>query len=233
VKPLVSIVVNNYNYSQFLHQPIDSALSQTYADTEVIVVDDGSSDRSPEIITTYGSRIIPVLKNNGGQASALNAGFQASSGDIVIFLDADDYLFPHAAEKVVAAWQEGLAKVHYRLELVDVNGNFINIFPPPEVPLDQGEQVLTNLLAPGRYSTCVTSGNAFSRTALIAIFPMPEEDYRIAADGYLVTLVLFYGRVTNIETPLGAYRQHNSNFWSTREELSASKFRKYVTHDIK
>jgi len=91
VKPSVSIIVNNYNYGQFLRQAIDSALSQTYPDTEVIVVDDGGGDRSPEIITTYGNRIIPVRKQNGGQPSVLNADFQAISGDIVIFLDADDY----------------------------------------------------------------------------------------------------------------------------------------------
>ena len=72
---LVSIIVNNYNYQRFLTEAIDSALKQTYCNTEVIVVDDGSTDGSLEIIASYGRRIIPLLKGNGGQNSALNAGF--------------------------------------------------------------------------------------------------------------------------------------------------------------
>ena len=94
--PLVSVIVNNYNYGHFLSEAIDSALAQTYTRTEVIVVDDGSTDDSSEIIAGYGDRIIPVLKENGGQASAFNAGFAKSRGDVICFLDADDYLFPQA-----------------------------------------------------------------------------------------------------------------------------------------
>ncbi len=86
---LASIIVNNYNYGRFLAEAIESALSQTYANTEVIVVDDGSTDNSRDIIASYKDQIIPVLKENGGQASAFNAGFQASSGEVIFFLDAD------------------------------------------------------------------------------------------------------------------------------------------------
>lgn len=62
--PLVSIIINNYNYGRFLREAIDSALNQTYPHVEVIVVDDGSTDGSQEIITSYGDRVIPVLKEN-------------------------------------------------------------------------------------------------------------------------------------------------------------------------
>ena len=76
--PLVSILINNYNYGYFLGAAIESALSQTYQNIEIIVVDDGSTDNSREIIAHYGNHIIPILKENGGQASAFNAGFAAS-----------------------------------------------------------------------------------------------------------------------------------------------------------
>jgi glycosyltransferase involved in cell wall biosynthesis len=69
--PFVSILINNYNYGRFLQEAIDSALNQTYSPTEVIVVDDGSTDNSREIIASYGNKIIPVLKENGGQARPL------------------------------------------------------------------------------------------------------------------------------------------------------------------
>src|ERR1019366_4357461 len=100
--PLVSILINNYNYGRFLRDAIDSALNQTYSNIEVIVVDDGSTDSSREIIATYEKRIIPVLKANGGQASAFNAGFAASKGDWVYLLDSDD-LFN--AKKVERVWE--------------------------------------------------------------------------------------------------------------------------------
>ena len=116
-RKLVSIVISNYNYGRFLGEAIDSALNQTYPHTEVIVVDDGSTDNSREIIESYGDRIIAVLKDNGGQASACNAGFRASRGEVVIFLDADDVLLPDTVRRVVAAFQAhpGAVKVQYRL----------------------------------------------------------------------------------------------------------------------
>jgi glycosyltransferase involved in cell wall biosynthesis len=92
--PLVSIIISSYNYARYLPEAIDSALQQTYSNTEVIVVDDGSKDASPDIITSYGNKIIAVLKSNGGQASSMNAGFNESKGDIIIFLDSDDTLYP-------------------------------------------------------------------------------------------------------------------------------------------
>jgi len=100
-KPFVSIIINNYNYDRFLAEAIDSALNQTYPNTEVIVVDDGSTDGSRDIISGYGSQIIPVLKSNGGQASSLNEGFEASQGEIICFLDSDDLFHDNKVEKVV------------------------------------------------------------------------------------------------------------------------------------
>src|SRR3954454_21549841 len=99
--PLVSIIINNYNYARFLKEAIDSALNQTYPLTEVVVVDDGSSDESRGIIANYGNRIISVLKENGGQASALNAGVSACRGDILCFLDSDDYFYPDKVAHVI------------------------------------------------------------------------------------------------------------------------------------
>ena len=210
----VSIVINNYNYARFLPQAIDSALNQTYDNIEVIVVDDGSSDRSPEIIKSYGDSIVPVIKENGGQASAINSGFIASHGDIVMLLDADDYLLPDAAEQVVSAWKLDTVQIQARLQLVDNRGKHIDVYPKPEIPFDSGE-VTHLLLERGRYRTTVTSGLSFCRKALAQVLPIPETEFRISADGYLVTLIPFYGRVVSIDSPLGVRRCHGSNLWSS------------------
>ncbi|NET11244.1 MAG: glycosyltransferase, partial [Symploca sp. SIO2B6] len=181
----VSIIINNYNYELFLGQAIDSALNQDYPYVDVIVVDDGSQDSSVDIIHRYGDRIRPVIKENGGQASAMNAGFQASSGDLVLFLDADDYLFPDAVTTIIAAWSQDIVQSHARLKLVDIEGGHIDLYPAPEIKFDQGD-VTPLLLEKGRYNTSVTSGTCFSREVLAEILPIPESDFRISADGYLV-----------------------------------------------
>ncbi|MBW4564846.1 MAG: glycosyltransferase [Mojavia pulchra JT2-VF2] len=229
---LVSIIVNNYNYAQFLPEAVDSALNQTYPNIEVIVVDDGSTDNSQEIITSYGSRILPVIKQNGGQASALNAGFAVSKGEIIIFLDADDYLFSNTVEEVVIGWKSDIAKVQYRIKVVDASDNFICIYPGPELPF-AGEEVLPVLLNRGWYTTAVTSGNAFNRCTLAQILPIPESEFRISADGYLVTLAPFYGRVVSIDQPLAIGRVHGSNSWAiSGEGVQAERLRKSIKHDF-
>src|SRR5947207_15525858 len=96
---LASVIINNYNYGRFLREAIDSALNQTYKNIEVIVVDDGSTDGSREIIESYENRIRPLFKKNGGQISAINVAFEATHGSVILVLDADDTLFPPALDR--------------------------------------------------------------------------------------------------------------------------------------
>src|SRR5262249_9450860 len=118
---LVTIIINNYNYAQYLRYAIDSALAQTYSPIQVIVVDDGSIDDSRQVIQEYRDTILPVFKSNGGQGSAFNTGLRHCSGDYVIFLDADDILLPHTVEHIVEVFQSNpdTAKVEYRMEIID------------------------------------------------------------------------------------------------------------------
>lgn len=232
LSPVVSIIINNYNYGRFLRDAIDSVLNQTYSNTEVIVVDDGSTDDSIEIISSYGNKINSILKKNGGQASALNTGFKASQGEIVIFLDADDYLFPYAVERIVAAWKPNFAKVHYRLQIIDATGNLIGFRPGSDTALDSGD-VLQILLQSGGYITTPTSGNAFSRSVLSQVLPIPEEQFPISADGYLITVIPFYGEIGAVEESLGIYRQHGNNLWaSSRQTVEAKALHRLVKHDV-
>lgn len=228
--PLVSIIVNNYNYERFLSEAVDSALNQTYSNLEVIVVDDGSTDNSHAIIVGYGDRIISILQPNGKQAAAFNSGFAKSQGDIIIFLDSDDYLMPHAVERIVAVWKPTLAKVHYRLEVVDTNGKPLGYtFPQGTQPLSTGA-VWKALLNVGGYVRVPTSGNALNRSALSSLFPIADE-YKLTADDYLSVLVPFYGDVEAIEEPLGAYRIHNNNQWALAT-VTGDRFHRFIRHDL-
>lgn len=232
--PKASIVITNYNYGRFLARCIDSALAQSHPDTEVVVVDDASTDNSREVIESYGSRVVAVLQDsNSGQGAAFNAGFGVCKGDVVLFLDADDWLYPAAAGRIVAAMSRGVAQVQFRLHLVDGEGRRIDLLPPPEVQFDDGD-VVPLLLSRGRYENTVTSGNAFARATLAAILPVPEQAFRISADGYLVTVAPLCGRIASIDEPLGAYAVHGANNWTGAAGRVAepAKFRRAVLHDF-
>jgi hypothetical protein len=210
----VSIVVVNHNYGRFLAQALDSALGQTHDAVEVIAVDDGSTDDSRAVIHGYGNRIITVLKENGGQASAFNSGFRRASGSAMIFLDSDDVLDPDTARRVAekfAAYPE-LAKVHYRLELMDGNGRLTGgLTPPAGLRLPVGDLRKLLWLYPDDVPYPPASGNAFARWALRRVLPMPEDDYRLLADVYLLNLIPLLGPVDVLEGIGGRYRVHEGN----------------------
>jgi hypothetical protein len=208
---LVSVIVNNYNYGRFLGEAIDSALDQTYANMEVIVVDDGSTDNSRDVIARYGDRIIPLLKVNGGQASAFNAGFAASRGDVVIFLDADDVLLPTAVALALEQFGPGVAKVHWPLwranDDLEKTGQQI---PAEELPAGDF-RASTFSDGPATSLSPPTSGNAWARHFLERVLPMPEPEHRVGADGYLYGLAPAFGTIGRVASPQAVYRVHGAN----------------------
>ena len=213
-RPLVSIIIDNYNYGRFLGEAIRSALQQTYRPVEVIVVDDGSTDESRTVLAHHSGQVTPVLKENGGQASAFNAGFAQSHGEVVIFLDSDDNLCPHIAEDVVAAFvaDPALVKVQYRLALIDQDGRATGQVQPPWGRCLPSGDLRRQLRAfPDDIPWQPTSGNAFPAWVLRQALPMPEPGYRICADYYLSNVPALYGPVAALEAVGGFYRVHSAN----------------------
>ncbi len=230
--PMVSIIVNNYNYGQFLADAIDSALAQTYPNCEVIVVDDGSTDISPHIIASYGSEILAIRKSNGGQASALNAGFRASQGDVVIFLDADDVLLPETAGRVADALRAhpDAAKVMVRMEVIDSAGRRTGTLKPPShLPLLSGDLRRYELTFPFDMTWMATSGNAFAAGVLRRIMPIPESDFKTAPDYYLSHLAPLFGPVVFLQDVGAGYRVHGSNSHEVTE-LSLRQVRQKIQY---
>ena len=93
--PLISVIVPIYNVEQYLHECIDSIISQTYNNLEIILVDDGSPDRCPQICDEYkqkDNRICVIHKNNGGQSDARNKGLEVATGKFISFIDGDDVI---------------------------------------------------------------------------------------------------------------------------------------------
>ena len=216
MQPTASVIITSYNYARYLREAIDSALGQSYGHLEVIVVDDGSTDESREIIASYGERVIAVLKANGGQGSAFNSGFHASSGDIVVFLDADDVLFPDAlAEAAVAFRQPTVVKVQWPMWATHADGRRTGKQWPNRLSDgDLREVVLAN--GPASITSAPTSGNAWRRGFLERVLPVPEHVayYRICADEYLYNLAPIVGHVLTLAEPKGLYRLHGRNIYS-------------------
>lgn len=217
IKPLVSIIINNYNYGAYIGQAIESAIAQTYPNKEIIVVDDGSTDNSIDIIPKYSSHINIILKDNGGQASAVNTGFKESNGELIILLDSDDYLEPHALENIVPIYSmhNNVARIHWPLWRVDSTGKKSGELLP-NVQLAEGnlrEQLI--MLGPahcgGPPISPPTSGNAWARTFLEKVLPIPEEDFAGGIDHYLFVLTPLFGEIKCLNTPLGFYRVHGTN----------------------
>jgi len=109
--PLVSIIIANYNYGQFLGEAIQSALDQTYANLEVILVDDGSTDDSLAVASRFPIQVFP--RENGGVSVARNFGAAQSRGAFLIFLDSDDKFEPQAVEHLVKALATAPPQVAY------------------------------------------------------------------------------------------------------------------------
>lgn len=211
-EPQVTVLIDTYNYGHFIDQAIESVLSQDFPWDlmEVLVVDDGSTDDTAERVKKYGSKIQYFRKENGGQASAFNFGFSRSRGDIICFLDADDYWLPNKLRRVVEAFASGPAGMvsdNYELSSPDARGSI-----PSSLDLVSG-YVPSDLKSLLRYRIFPTSCLAFRRAALDRLLPVPET-IKLAADAYLALLIIFITPVLAIPEKLTLYRIHGENLYS-------------------
>lgn len=231
-QPLISIIINNYNYERFLQQALESALAQTYPHREILVVDDGSTDGSRSLLERYADRVKLIFKENGGQASAFNRGFAESQGEVIMYLDSDDYWKPQLLERVASAWREGLSLLQWRLIGVDGEGRELgSLFPDPRRGVARGD-IRRQLIRRGFYPHAPTSGLAFARSTLQQILPVDEARWRISADAPLYTCAPFYGEVEFIGEPLGYYRLHGSNNWNVQQH-SVLRMIRVVDHELR
>ena len=210
----LSVIISNCNYARFLDCAIRSVLAQrTARSVQLIVIDDGSTDDSARVLHAYGRSITSIFKENGGQASALNAGYRVCTGRVIVFLDADDFLAPDAAEAILTSWHEEIARIQYPLEVVDESGNPLGwtVGARNEPKITEGPFAIDT----------PTSGNAFARKILDEILPIPEDQFKICADAYLNAASSLLGRVVSLKRPLGGYRRHSRNNFAARDDLEA------------
>lgn len=232
-KPLISVVINNYNYAQYVGEAIESVLAQTYGNVEILCVDDGSKDDSAAVIRRY-SQVKAIFKSNGGQTSAVRAGLDSAKGDIIIFLDADDVLYPEACAEVANAWDSATSYVQYKLRVFSADCPDLGTNPPrPFV-----EDPKRFLLKWGRFPFAPTSGNAFSKRWAEEILRVTNIPDRAFCDQTLAMCSALCGEVRSIERCLGGYRVHKKNVswdWKLKDSyfdavMVEQQIRRFASH---
>ena len=225
----ISIVISNYNYGRFLPDCLDSIRAQTYPHLECVVVDDGSTDNSREVIARY-PEFRCILKSNAGQASALADGFQASTGSVIVFLDADDFLFPEACSEIARLWAPDLVSLHYRLQIQE--GGVLTDRTWPADRFRQGDEQIDCLFRFGYVPAAPTSGNAYARHFVSLMF---EESAGVPLqwlDSCFAYSAPLAGETRHCDRALGAYRVHDSNLTGWKRKQTLSYARKSMFHSF-
>jgi glycosyltransferase involved in cell wall biosynthesis len=221
-EPKITVLIDTFNYGHFIDEAIESVLSQTFPmeQAEILVVDDGSTDDTPDRMKKYGSRIRYLRKSNGGQASAFNFGLARAHGEIVALLDADDRWMPDKLFCVMREFEKhpeaGL--VYHRLREYDMQTGKSRDAPFEAI----SGFVPSNLKHMILFQGFTTSSLAFRRSAIESLLPIPEM-LKIQADAYLGNLVIFVTSVAAIDRPLAIYRIHGSNLYYHPESAEESE----------
>jgi glycosyltransferase involved in cell wall biosynthesis len=229
--PLVSIAIDNYNYGRFLGSAIDSALNQTYHNIEVVVVDDGSTDNSRDIIDSYKDRIVKVFKKNGGQASAFNAAFKASKGDIICFLDSDDIFTPEKVAEVVKVFgkYDDIGWCFHRLKLLDENtGELIKFSREVSSGKYDARYYMRIGAFPSFLARPATSATSFKRSLLQQILPM-NESIKITSDKYLKFTAIALSKGFILNKPLSIQKIHDLNLYSLQNNKQLENKINFIT----
>ena len=214
--PFVSILINNYNYGRFLGDAIRSALAQNYANLEIVVVDDGSTDNSVETVQAFGDAVHLVAKENGGQASSFNAGFAASRGEIICLLDADDEFLPGKVERIVEVFRQN-PEIGWCFENLKLFRNSKSERTPRDRyfaagNVDARESMLRGVFP--RNIDSATSGLSFRRELISRILPMPHAKSILLCDDYIKTACYALSPGLALDEELALQRMHGSNLYT-------------------
>lgn len=217
----IGVLIDNYNYARFLEGCLASVLAQTREADEIVVVDDGSTDGSRELLERLSAShptapIHLVFKPNGGQLSAFNAGAAVATADVVCFLDSDDEFEPGYLAEVERCFRadSGLDVLYTAHTRVFEDGRRLAArWRDGRLPPQRLESVVLLKYAGGPTSTIAVSGPALRR-----ILPAGDEPaWRVSADDVLVMKAAANGMARrNCARPLVRYRIHGSNLFHGR-----------------
>jgi hypothetical protein len=212
-RPAVTVLIDTYNHERFIEEAIVSVLEQDFpaSEMEILVVDDGSTDRTPEIVQKFSARVRYLRKDNGGQASAFNFGIPHAEGEIVAFLDGDDWWAPNKLSRVAQtmAADPSVGIVGHGIVNVQRDGR-----EQAETLIEgfrfQADTVQGARLFRRRGAFLGTSRMTIRASLLRQIGSVPET-IQVQADEYLFTLAAVLSNVQILPHSLTYYRLHDAN----------------------
>jgi glycosyltransferase involved in cell wall biosynthesis len=231
----VTVLVNTYNHERFIEQALHSVAQQDYpaGKIETIVVDDGSTDATPKIVERHVPSVRLIRKANGGQVSTLNVGARWCTGDVVAFLDGDDWWAKDKITKVLEAFQRypDVAAVGHGFYQTDENGSV-------KETKSLKSEVRLNFRTPdaARFATRLrtfggTSKLAVRRTVFERSVPVPPE--LPFFDNFIFFLAIAASGAVLLSDPLCYYRLHSANLYASDQHDDARLRRKYtLEHEL-
>jgi glycosyltransferase involved in cell wall biosynthesis len=213
VSPLVSVLIDTYNHERYIGQAIESVLEQDFSssDMEIIVVDDGSTDKTPDIVRKFAPRVRLLRKKNGGQASAFNAAYPELHGRIISILDGDDWFAPGKLTAVVNELEshpEAAAVGHGYYQVREAAGAMCACVPegPRFLHLSTPEAARDALEG---WRFLVVGALTVRREVMDRVIPIPQE-LTFCADAPIAMASMAAGARV-MEPALSYYRHHSQN----------------------
>lgn len=213
----VSVIIPTYNRPALLARTIDSVLAQTYPDLELIVVDDGSTDNTPEVVAAYGDRVRYIRQANQGPDAAVARGFSTATGDYINFMDHDDLMMPEKIERQVAILDShpSVGLVHCGYEHIDENDKTLQ----RRIALPDTD-ILENLIK----SNFIWSGAPLIRRNWLEKVGLFDEDIWCSDWDLWLRLAVAGCEFYCIQETLGAYRILPRSIMSNIAELEKGMF---------
>ena len=220
----VSVIIPNYNYGRFLKVTIDSVMNQSHRDVEVIVIDNGSSDSSREILESYGDKIRTVFQENQGQSAARNVGLASAEGSLIALLDADDYWESMKIERQLEFLNEENQFVYTAMRRFDTEtGKTINVIDP----VFKGDCRATFIEYPSRAIVPGGESSALFSRRLMEKVGFFNPDLNSAAGRDYFRRCSTYTKFNFVKEPLAHIRIHDANMSNNSQRMMKDTARAY------
>jgi glycosyltransferase involved in cell wall biosynthesis len=213
--PRFTVLCATYNQADYIAEMLQSVVAQTFDDYELVLVDDGSTDETPQVIDTFLEGLPPDQRSrltiertpNGGQSAAYEHGFALSSGDYICLLDSDDRFLPTKLEVLNRATKSHphAGMLMHPMRVIDAAGRPTGAVRPQKAGMSDGD-VREQMRRTSRHSAPGASALVFRRDVLSQMFPAPTKGFTFAADAYLSFGAACLAPVLALDEPLADYR---------------------------
>ncbi len=232
-QPLVTALINSYNYGRYLPFAINSVLNQTYTNIEIIVVDDGSTDHTSSLLAEYKDKVRWVRTENGGQGHAFNIGIPLARGDLLMMLDADDTWLPQKVERVVelALQRPKATLLYHRFRNVDTQGNELG--EPQPHALTNGDYRAKYMRSGGSWWSPITSVLTVRPEHIKRALPIPTYALREGADTLLTDFCVLTGEIASLPDALTRRLLHGSNLYAAGRDDRSYRSKETRESDVR